>query len=279
MSKPTYLVVGHITRDVIPTGNIRGGTALYAAAMAVSLGYEARIATSGSSSGQANSLGERIGDVHRIPSEFDTTFEYEWVDGTRIQRLTQRAARIHLADIPRQWLDSTIWHLGPVADEIDPAIITGIPSPSFLGVTPQGWLRAVDRENVVHPTAWASADRILARTDAVVLSRHDIPDAHDCAREWSRGGPAIAVTEAENGTTVWSAGVATHIPTLRVDLVDELGAGDVFATAFFDRLAKGHAAIEAGRFAAIAASLSVTRSGADSLPSLDDITSVLDGWT
>jgi len=216
-------------------------------------------------------------DLHVTPSLRTTTFQYEWINGERVQRLTATAEIITAQDVPPQWFNSSIWHLGPVADEIDLGIMEVIPSDSFVGVSPQGWLRSVDADHIVRSHPWPAAPQVLTRADAVVISHHDTPDSYEHGASWSRMGPVVAVTEAAAGATIFVKGQPTRVPTIEVGVLDELGAGDVFAVALFDQLSKGGSVVDAGRFAATAASLSVTRAGPANTPSLEEISSLLLG--
>ncbi|HEV3311957.1 MAG TPA: PfkB family carbohydrate kinase [Chloroflexota bacterium] len=270
----SYLVAGHVTRDILPDRTVFGGTALYAAAMAASLGYETRVLTS------ADTLEvfdfEQTPDVtvptfHVIPSRLTTTFTYEWVEGRRIQCLTHQAGTIQGSDVPASWRDSSVWHLGPVAGEVEADIVDAIPDSAFVGVTPQGWLRSVGPDTVVSAGPWVSAERILARANAIIVSRDDLPDAQVSARDWARWGGVVVVTEAEHGATIHWSRNSVHLEAITVDAVDELGAGDVFAVAFFDRLSRGWRPDEAGRFAIAAGSLCVSRVGPFHPPSAAEI--------
>lgn len=285
----SYLVVGHITRDVVGDTVTDGGTALYAAAVATALGYKVRVVTSfAAEAGVATppvaeseclcggSRYELGTGSHVVPARSTTTFAYDWgVDGERIQRMTARAEILGASDIPSRWLHSDVWHLAPVAQEINADIVDVIPTESFVGVTPQGWLRAVGDDHIVHSGPWLSSERVSKRANAMVLSRGDLPDFVVAVREWSANGCVIAVTAAEHGATIYWSGHSVHISAFPATVTDELGAGDTFAVAFFDQLSRGGSPLEAGRFASAAASLSVTRHGPYDPPALDDIESAL----
>lgn len=248
-----------------------GGSAAYAAAMARSLGCQTRLVTA------MGELPEELPGVEMsvLPSEDTTTFEYERVSGRRVQRITRRAVAIRARDIPMTWRSSSIWHLAPVADELDPDVVDAIPDSAFVGVTPQGWLRLVGTDGIVMKTSWAHPERVLRRANAVVLSREDMIEVYESAREWSSSGVIVAVTEGSLGSTVFVHGASHHLDAFPTDAVDEIGAGDVYAAAFFIRLAAGDGPLDAGRFASAAAACSLHTSGPACPPSRDEIAALL----
>ena len=79
------------------------------------------------------------------------------------------------------------------------------------------------------------------------------------------GAKAAVVTLGAAGCVVVDD-KAMVIPALSVDAVDTTGAGDTFNGTLAVALAEGRSLVEAARWAAVAAAISVTRRGA--LPSL-----------
>ena len=71
----------------------------------------------------------------------------------------------------------------------------------------------------------------------------------------------LCVTHGADGTYSLARGQLDHIPAASVDVVDTLGAGDVWHGAFALRLAEGAAEGDAIRFANAAAALKCTRPG------------------
>ncbi|MEM7693815.1 MAG: ribokinase [Pseudomonadota bacterium] len=79
----------------------------------------------------------------------------------------------------------------------------------------------------------------------------------------ARGVGAAVLTLGSRGALYHTAGTSELVPALTVETVrDTTGAGDAFNGAFATALGEGRSPLEAVRFAAVAASLSVTRSGA-----------------
>ena len=92
------------------------------------------------------------------------------------------------------------------------------------------------------------------------LSADELVEAADQLRA---SGPRVVIVKmGSEGCLVVEEGKATHMPASLVAAIDTTGAGDVFNAALAVALAQGAATITACEFALAAASLSVTRSGA-----------------
>jgi sulfofructose kinase len=74
-------------------------------------------------------------------------------------------------------------------------------------------------------------------------------------------GPWLAVTCGAKGVWVRDQGVTSHVPGFKVDVVDTLGAGDVWHGAFALSLAEGRSELSAVRVANATAALKCTRFG------------------
>lgn len=104
-------------------------------------------------------------------------------------------------------------------------------------------------------------------------------DALGAAKELqSRFECAVVVTLGERGSLVLQAeGVHESIPAHPVEVVDTVGAGDAYCGTLGARLAAGDSLLAAARYAGAAASLSVTRPGAEpSLPTAAEVEGLLD---
>lgn len=72
----------------------------------------------------------------------------------------------------------------------------------------------------------------------------------------------VVVTLGDEGALVAHTGGTHVIAPFRVDAIDSVGAGDAFCAAYGVGLMSGMEVVEAGRFAAAAGALAVTREGA-----------------
>lgn len=82
----------------------------------------------------------------------------------------------------------------------------------------------------------------------------------------------LFITEGSKGVRYFDGTDEILVPTYKVEAVDTTGAGDTFNAAFAVALAEGKALQESIRFANRAASLSVTKFGAQGgMPTRDEV--------
>jgi ribokinase len=101
----------------------------------------------------------------------------------------------------------------------------------------------------------------------------DIDSAVLAARNlYERGVKVVIITLGSKGALLFTGGEAKLIPSPKVDAVDTTAAGDVFNGAIAVAISKGLDLEKAVEFACKAASISVTRMGAQaSAPYLKEI--------
>ena len=263
-----YLVIGHVAHDLTPDGWRLGGTAAYSALTARALGMKVGIITA---AGPETTLEALQGvSVISLDSPRSTTFENIYTGHGRVQFLRAQATRLDLNIVPASWRNASIVHLGPIAAEMDSALPAG-PSPSLLGVTPQGWMREWNREGRVSHTTWRNSEAVLRKAGAVVISREDVSGDDELIEHMAHQTQILAVTEAHEGCVLYWHGDRRRFRAPEVREVDATGAGDVFAAAFFVRLLKTRDPWESARFATLIASRSVTRVGLEGIPTPADV--------
>jgi sugar/nucleoside kinase (ribokinase family) len=263
-----YLVIGHVTHDLTPTGPRLGGTAAFAGLTARALGFRVGVVTA---SGPKTDLGA-LGDIPvvSVPSTQSTTFENIYTKNGRRQVLHHRAALLSFDHVPEVWRRAAIIHLGPVAQEVG-SILPGAFSPSLLGLTPQGWMRAWDESGRVRQTGWESAEQALAQAGAVVLSIEDVAGNEEQVEFIAAHTRVLAVTEAAAGSRLYWHGDQRRFHAPEKYDTDATGAGDIFAAAFFIRLLTTQDPWEAARFATQLSAHSVTRKGLEGIPTAEEI--------
>lgn len=267
-----YLMIGHLTQDILPNGFSLGGTAAFAALTAKALGMRVGIVTA-----WGEEIPTKIFDgipIINYPTEKSTTFKNFITEQGRRQTITQVAPEINLNLIPEVWHTAPIVHLGPVAQEVAPNLVRNFPD-AFLGITPQGWLRSWDREGNVSATEWPEASFVLSRASAAVLSFDDVSRDEHRIEEFAIHARVLAITEAADGARLYWHGDIRRFRPPQVTVVDDTGAGDIFAAAFFVRLNMTRDPWEAARFATQLAAFSVTRRGLDSIPTPEEIQTCL----
>lgn len=266
-----YLVIGHLTKDLTPTGPRTGGTASFSSLTAQALGLRVGIVTACSPDLDRHAL-HGI-DIVINPSEVSSTFENVYTDSGRIQFCYKQAPKLDVSSVPEAWRETPIVHLGPIAQEITPALTRAFPK-SLLGLTPQGWLRTWDEKTGrVAPCEWPEARYMLGNSEAAVISVEDIQGNEALVEEMASAIKILVVTEGANGARVFWNGDVRHFQPPKMVEVDATGAGDIFAAAYFIRLKATHDPWEAARFATKLAAYSVTRTGLDSIPSQSEIQS------
>ncbi|HPR35094.1 MAG TPA: PfkB family carbohydrate kinase [Anaerolineaceae bacterium] len=265
-----YLLIGHVTADLQADQSISlGGTASFSGLTAARLGHKVGLVTSCASDLQL----EPLSGIQKwvIPSEKTTTFRNEGLGQTRVQHLYSLATRITADHIPATWRDCQLVHFGPIAAEIDPNIVDLFPN-ALVCLTPQGWYRQADEEGLVRHVDWPEGLALLERADAVVLSIEDLKGDESKVQDLSWICSLLVVTENREGARVfWKGRPVRYFSAPLVELVEDTGAGDIFAACFFHRLHITRDPWEAARFAVQLSACSVTRRRLQSVPTQNEI--------
>jgi sugar/nucleoside kinase (ribokinase family) len=264
-----YLILGHIAQDVKTDEIALGGSATYAALTAKALGLKVGIATVCT---EETAQKQELSGISIAFQPTDETTTFENIDSSagRIQYIHKLAPKIETKLIPDIWRSTPIVHIAPVAQEIDPNIILSFPN-AFIGLTPQGWLRGWDNLGKVYLAEWPEASYVLEKSSAAVLSNEDMEFKEDRIEELIASIRTLAVTEGADGVRLYWNGDLRRFRPPDVEEIDSVGAGDIFAAAFFIRLYNSHNPWEAARFATRLAAISVTRIGLESIPTEDEI--------
>lgn len=263
-----YLVIGHLTEDITEEGKQLGGTVTFSGLTAQALGLETGVITSCSENldkGPIKSLWVKI-----KRSEHSTTFKNISDGINRQQHLYHIASEITADDIPSMSQSPKILHLGPVANEVDPQILDSFPG-SMKCLTPQGWFRKRNQDNIVELHQWEGWQKHLPKADAAVISIEDVQRDEELISKMALSIPAFVVTENYLGARVYWHNDARFFSAPEVKYADDTGAGDIFAAAFFYRYFMTKDPWEAGRFAVLLASWSVTRFRLESIPTTEEI--------
>ena len=262
-----YLVIGHVTRDLVDGGSAVGGTASYAARTALALDCRVGVVTSADPEFVLSPALDGV-LIARVPALTTTTFENIYTPDGRRQIIHGVADMLTPDMIPSHWRvvpASGVVHVGPVARECDVAL-TETWGDGFVGVTPQGWMRRWDEQGNVSGSLWEEPGPWLARADAVVLSDEDVGGDEALVARYAAQSRLLVVTHGVVGCTVYVEGESRSFVAPDVHQVDPTGAGDIFAAAFFVCLQRQGDPWMAARFANCIASNSVMRAGLASTP-------------
>jgi pfkB family carbohydrate kinase len=284
-----YVTVGHVTADVIAADASRrpGGGAFYSALQAARLGLRALIVTQGSSPEIEALLAPYRDELELciLPAPATTTFATSWPGGQRHQRVLAWAGPM-LGPIE---VDTRILHFAPVARET-PAAWRG--RADFVGIAPQGLARTWDsgtpetHDMDAHEGTAASREigselrsaplsndrdsleALLPQPcNAVVISEQERTACAPLLAAAAATGAILAVTAGPGATIVQPSG--EEILQVQTPVVvaprDDLGAGDVFAAAFFVALDEGLSPVHAAAFANAAAAIRIEGVGANAI--------------
>lgn len=254
-----YLAVGHICLDVAPGGYVTGGAAAYTTAVARALGCRVGIVTSAAPASEFADVSPRI-PIHRVDAPATTIFENIYDGGRRQQLIHGVAGTLSSEHVPALWSRAPMVHLGPIANEIDPAMIT-LFSNSIVCIGPQGWMRRWDERGRVYQVEWAAAAEVLPLAAVTVLSTEDLPDP-SLSDDYAGLARLLVMTDGANGCLVYHNNEVRAFAAPAVSVADPTGAGDAFAAAYLVRLYQTDGDVwEAAEFANRVAARSVTRRG------------------
>ena len=269
MAVPDFLVIGHVTKDIVEGGFAIGGTVTYSSLTARNLGLRTALLTRAAEGLDFGAALPGI-DVLRLPASATTTFENRYPGGRRVQYLRALAEPIPATAVPDDWRQASIVHVGPLAQELTADILARFPG-ALTGVTPQGWMRRWDEHGRVFQQAWEVEDNILAHADVIIFSREDVGEDAAAIAGLARRARLLVVTEGRRGATVYQQGKVFHSPAFAVAEVEPTGAGDVFAAAFLIRLHECGDAEQAARFANATASFAVEAPGTTGIPTREQV--------
>ena len=269
MSAPDFVVVGHVTRDLVADGWRPGGSPSFAAVQAHRLGCTVGVVTRTAGDVDLATL-LPFAEIVDAGSPVTTTFENIYQDGVRTQHIRAVADAIELGDVPPDWLAAPTVLLGPVFGEVAPGFASLFDAASRVGVDAQGWLRAADADGSVRHTPW-HGDPFWIGASALFVSDEDLAGDENQLARWIAGVPIVAMTESSRGARVYADGHWRRMDAFPETEVDPTGAGDTFGTGFLIRLHETGDVGEAARFGAAAASLSVGGIAATAIPSRAEV--------
>jgi len=271
--RPTLLILGHVTRDLFGAASPPrlGGAAAFAARAAALLGIETKLVT------VAPDAAPELDELRRLPglelavasSDRITTFGHEYVAARRQLSLVERARPLVASDIPEAWRAAEVVYLGPVAGEIDEALLEGLGGAYAIGCI-QGWLRDPVPRRLVRPRRLPAGCRVPPSLRAVSFSASDHPGGAALLHELCGAGVRVAMTRGRRGARIAWGGGAGWVAAEPARQVDPTGAGDVFALIFGLASWAGYEPLEAARRAALAAARVVEGPGLGTLAEARD---------
>jgi len=263
-----YLLLGHLAKDLSPDGPRLGGGVAYSGLTAHAMGMRVGVVTA---AGEELSVAPLVGlQLVCLPSPQSTTFENQYAEGVRTQRVTATARPLTPADVPPAWVRAGCVHLAPIADELPLDTAAAFPAARRF-CTPQGWLRRWDAAGQVTHHPWQRVLPALEGVNAAVLGWEDIGHETNAALQLSEIVPILVLTAGASGADLYLEGRSAHIDAPPARQVDPTGAGDIFAAAFFVGLLRQDPPEIAARRAAALAARSVEAIGLAGVPSAREI--------
>ncbi len=266
------LIVGPVTVDIFDDRVATGGAAAYAARCAAAFGFRAQILTAAKPGFDRGPFEGH--HLHVVDTDTTLAFRHRALDGQRQLRVIDDAGwTLSPLDLPPDWPRPDVLLLAPLLpDDVDVESFLAWPGPTHRALLAQGLLRHVGAFGEVRPV-----DEVLETLHAlelgdvtVFVSADDLGECDPRALAGSIG--SLVVTRGAMGVDVYTRGTTTHVPATPVAVVDDTGAGDVFATAYALGLATAAAPDprRAAELASVFAASKVERSGAAALPPLAD---------
>lgn len=245
-------VVGHVTRDLLASGERVGGAAAYGALAAAALAVDAVLVTAAPADPSLlNPLSHPKIRMIRQASALATTFELDYAGPRRRLWVRAKADPLSLATLQAAAAAAPVLYVGPVVGEVDPAHLRELRQVRLvLGV--QGWLRTLAPDGEVQSSAPSALWQLPEHAD-LVLSEEDHEAADALALQLSNSERAVLVTRGARGVTCFHAGTTEHTPAPAADSRDPTGAGDVFGVVYALRRQRGderRVAIERAQLAA-----------------------------
>ena len=264
-----YLCIGHICQDIVTEGFALGGSASYCSIAAHYLGKKAGILTSFSHNFPFLSDFESI-SIHNIKAPNSTIFENVYHPTHRTQYIHNRAADIQANDLPNEWKNVPLVHLGPIADEVDFRLIKAFNPNTIIAATPQGWMRQWGKKTrEISPKIfdWHQLNGI----DILILSDEDILGYEAQFPSIIARIPIVVLTRGNKAASVFKDGTQLDFPVYPTKVVDPTGAGDTFATGFLVKYLETKNVTMAMAYGHVVASFCIAAKGLQGLKNLSKV--------
>jgi len=128
-----------------------------------------------------------------------------------------------------------------------------------IACLPQGFFRRHEADGRVFQAHWDEEEVMVPLFDLIFVSEEDAENMDETAQKWSMAGPIVAVTRAERGCSIYEKGEEHNFPAFNIEeIVDPVGAGDIFSAAFLYYYLMKRNARKAAVFANATAGLSLS---------------------
>lgn len=253
-----YLLIGHLTADIIPSGRKLGGTVSYSTPVVSAFGHRVGLLSSCRPDEELFEVLRPLVTPFILPAQQTTTFENIYTATGRTQYVHALAAPLTLDVLTQTWRNPPLVHLAPLVAEIEPGVARHFPNSTVM-LTLQGLLREWGEDGLVRYRRWLEPDA-LSHIDLVVFSKQDIAEDPELEEEIIAHARRVVVTDSAQGGVYYEDGRPHLYAPYPVEEKDPTGAGDVFAASLLASLPLlSHDYEKALRVAARLAAFSVTR--------------------
>lgn len=250
--RPSLLLVGNVTVDLVDGKKALGGAVAYAAAVASALRIKAYVVTAGGEDADLSAF--KGHKVHFVKTAETLTFEhsYTWWGHRRKLKVTKQPDVVLTAEhVPRLWRRARVVVLGPLTpQDMDCSSFLNMYTEERLdrftgfrqqiGLFAQGLQRGLDAGKVI-PYKMPSPSLIAALGPTVSVFLSDVetdPWPQGTIKAMASKSARWLVTRGDQGAHEFSPeGNVTHLPAVKTSAVDTNGAGDTFGTAYMMALA------------------------------------------
>jgi sugar/nucleoside kinase (ribokinase family) len=270
---PRVLVIGGLTLDVIKTpdreeGRVGGG-AYYCSITAARLGAKVELRTTVGPDMPRSYLREIESEgvsitAQRSPSSIGFVNELMG-DGRRVQQVVSIGGPPITVDADTVSEFDAV-QVTPVLGEVDPAMVN-ISFPRATGIEAQGFVRERTTGGLVMKQ-WKDRDSWTAGKLLLHLSDEEI--LYLCSRNLNgvlvpEGPATVALTRSAEGSFILTRNGVYFVPSLSIDVVDDVGCGDVYAMTMLLSLLSGKDPIGSAVAATAAATLAAEGRGLERL--------------
>ncbi len=266
---PDYLIMGHITRDLLDPGSRLGGTAIYSSILAQRMGMKVGLFTSCERELDLDCL-DGI-EIIIQDSTKTTTFNNKYSVQGREQHLLDRAPDLDLEQLPPLWRNARVIHLAPIAGELNLACGALFPN-QVVYYSLQGWLRKWDQDCLIKPVSLPEISLDHSHPAGAFLSLEDLGNERTELDRLSKLFPLLILTLGDGGAEIYHEQIMSPVSAPAKTELDPTGSGDIFAAAFIiEKEIRGKSINESARIATALAARSVTRPGIDGIPTIKEI--------
>ena len=274
-----YIAIGHITVDEIrgkgSTELRLGGGVSYGALFAVGLGYSAEILSKVGTDFPREFVeflrqaGVGLDHLHVVDGE-TTRFVIELERESIVSSLAARCDPVGIEDLND--LRGDIIHLGPVCSEIEhEVVLEALDRGNVVVLDLQGILRDFDEDgNLILRSdkleTLRGLDLVVHANKLESLAATGEEDVLRAAERLSDMFWIASITLGEEGAIISSPEGLIKATPPRVEVVDDVGAGDVFAAALGIALQRGDSLEDIARFSVASATASVMARGPQIIP-------------